>query len=207
MDTPSGSYEPSRLSAVVDRLADWLPMNSPAAARALQPGLSSADVVVRSAAEGCQLPPEVVAFYAWHNGMRTDTDVPLVWYHRFMSLDDSFERRRTYQNPVLRAMSPLPDDWFPLFEFEGEFYFTRCQSDQAQAPIWHWSGEEPEVRLVYANLTVMLETAVDWYERGAVWVVDPEAGALDMDLRQVHSIYIERNPGGTFPYYVPDQER
>jgi len=33
------------------------------------------------------------------------------------------------------------------------------------APIRHWSGEEPEVRLAFRSLTAMLETAGDWYAR------------------------------------------
>jgi hypothetical protein len=204
METSTTRYEPARLQAAVERLGAWLAANNPAAASALQPGLDSAVVATRAQAENCRLPQEVIDFLRWHDGTRADRDVPLIWYHRFISLQDAFERRRTYGALPMKALSPLPGDWFPLFEFQGEFYFTRCQSDHPNALIWHWSGEEPELRLVFGSLTALLETAVDWYERGAVWVADAQTGALDMNIRQVHDIYVERNPGRTFPYHVPD---
>ena len=200
-------YDPTRMGTAAGRMAEWLAVNNPTAALALQPGLDAAAVTARSQTEGCALPEEVTALLRWHNGMRAATDVPLIWYHRVLSLEDSFERRRTYRNPVLRATLPLPDDWFPIFEFQGEFYFTRCQSEQPQASIWHWSGEDPELRPVFGSLAALLETALAWYERGAVWVADPNTGMLDSNLAQVFGIYSELNPGYTFPYHVPEVER
>lgn len=199
---PSDGNDPARMDAAVERLDAWLVAHNPKVASSLQPGLDSAAATARAEAAGCPLPREVVELLQWHDGMPADTDLPVVWYHRFMSLEDAFERRRTYRGPALRALSPLPHDWLPLFEFQGEFFFTRCGA-RPIAPVWHWSGEEPEFRLVHESLADMLETTATAYERGALSMADPEEGITDMDVRRMHDVYVELNPGGTFPYRLP----
>jgi hypothetical protein len=167
--------------------------------------LHEGDAVFQIAREsGCALPRELAELYGWRNGMHSDTDVPFTLYHRFVSLQDALDRRDTYRNPVFRLGSPLPEDWIPVLEFQGEYYFIRCDTvGTSAAVVWYWSGEEPEIHRVFASLTGLLETAADWYESGAIRVADP-TGGLDMDVRRVRDIYVRRYPDLTFPYYVDD---
>jgi len=204
MESSPEDYEPARLTAALARLESWVDENNPVVAAALQPGLDAGVAAARAEAAGCRLPREILDFLEWHNGMPADTDVPLIWYHRFMSMDDALERRGTYRNPFLSLTAAVPPDWFPVFEFQGEYYFTRCQSGHDVARIWHWLNEEPETRPAFGSLTDLIETAVEWYERGAVSVVDRSTGMLEEDLPRVREIYERHNPGYRFPYRVPD---
>lgn len=199
----SDPYDRERMNAALERVGGWMESENPVAYAALQDGQSGASVRARLAGDGCEAPQEVVDLMEWRDGMRADADVPFAWYHRLLSVDDMIARRRTYREPMF-AFIALPADWLPLLEFEGEFFFTRCDSaGPAGAPVWHWSGEEPEMRLVHASVTSMLETSAAMYERGALTIADAEVGVTDMDAQRARDIHAELDPGMTFPYYVP----
>lgn len=199
------SYSAERLHAAIDRIEYWLEANNPVVASSLQPGLAPVAVDSIARERGCALPRELVELYGWRNGMQSDTDMPFTLYHRFMSLQDALDRRDAYRNPVFRLGSPLPGDWIPVLEFQGEFFFIRCDAVGIPgAVVWYWSGEELEIHRVFASLTGLLETAADWYESGAIQVADPIDGLLEMDVRRVRDIFVRRYPDLTFPYYVDE---
>lgn len=70
------------------------------------------------------------------------------------------------------------------------------------APIRFFFLEVPEAPVAYINLTTMMVTAAECFDRGVVKVVD-DRGNLDGDIREIRRVHGEFNPGVSFPYFVP----
>ena len=217
------------MDAVLDalgRIEAWLAAHAPRVAAALRPPLPRATVEALTAGLPCRLPEEVYALYGWHDGTE-EVAGSFIWYHDFLPLEVALDAYRQllasdaevqrmlaadewYQRRVAAGEEapehPFWDPaWFPLFAFQGEYYLVDCGGPPGQpAPVRYFFGHYTEHPVVCADLAALLQTAAAWYERGAVWVDDPETGALDDDLPRVRNIHQELNPGLPFPYRVPE---
>src|SRR5262249_46330237 len=73
---------------LLGRLQSVLETNAPIVARALQPGLSEAQVAELEAKGGFRLSDDLRALYRWHNGIATNSTGGLLAGQRFMPLDE-----------------------------------------------------------------------------------------------------------------------
>lgn len=196
------SIDPAQLLTVLGRLIDWHRQAGHRVATLLRPGLASDAIADRLAAVGLAPTPELTALYGWHDG--TDTadglEYPLVWYHRFLPLDEALALRR---DRIAGLGADWPADWLPVFDFEGESYAVACPRDShAGGPVYFTFLEDTEFPPVYLSLTRMLETQFEGL-RGCGGRGSDHGYALELDLADYARLHGLLNPGLRFPYAVP----
>ncbi|MCU0536836.1 MAG: SMI1/KNR4 family protein [Hydrococcus sp. Prado102] len=108
----------STLTDALERIFNWLRANHQEAASSLQPGLSYEEIEAKLAHLPFRLPQEVYELYQWRNGM--DGETSFFYDYTFLSLEESLERIKFWESENLDAY--IPFGWFPLFEFEGEWF-------------------------------------------------------------------------------------
>ncbi|MEK7412070.1 MAG: SMI1/KNR4 family protein [Planctomycetota bacterium] len=188
------------LKRALDDIEAWHRKCGTKVSQLLQPPLSSSEIEMKIGRLGIELPEEVRLLYQWKNGSK-DAGVlryPLFWYHHFLSLEQAIGEREK-----LRANSELGwhANWWPLFDFEGEYYFVECDSKRSALPIMFYSGEDTEIYYAYLNLTTMLETASAILNKDIVKAGD-EGFSLDGDVKLIFKEHKRFNDGARFPYQV-----
>lgn len=196
------SIDPVRLLTVLGQLVDWHRQAGHRVATLLRPGLTSDVIAEKLAAAGLAPTVELTALYGWHDG--TDTvdglEYPLVWYHRFLPLDEALALRR---ERMASPDSDWPADRLPVFAFEGEEYAVACpRGDHAGGPVYFAFVEDTGFPPVYLSLTRMLETQYEGL-RGCGGRGEDAGYALDVDLAEYARLHGLLNPGLRFPYAVP----
>lgn len=185
------------LEDTLHELDAWLAEHYPQAAARLRPGLTDAeiDAALDAAGFAYTLPEELRQLYRWHDGMEPDGDLPLVWYHRFLGLEETLRRGGG-------SFLGLPANALTVFGFPEEDYYVLCPPEAVESlPVHHRLLESPEPTLAFTSLGTMLRTGLEWYTRGAV---RPDgSGWLTEDIEEVARIHAELNPGSTFPFAVP----
>jgi cell wall assembly regulator SMI1 len=205
IDRAENAYDGAKLTETLERILVWMKKNNPVVAAALKPGLTKSEIADKVSSLPFQLPEEVIALYQWRNGVREDCPGSFIWYHNFLSLDRAIHE---YEGMNGLNLSGWHKNWFPLFDFEGEYYFVPCSKKKHSAlPIGYYFLEETEATVCYTNLTTMMQTALECFETGAVFVEDKEKGILRENIRDVKRIYEKHNPGLQFPYHVPAEGR
>lgn len=186
------------LQRALQRIFVWHRRHNPVAARALRPGLSDEQIDALTKDLPFRLPSELRVLYRWRDG--GTPGIPFVGYHGFLSLEQAvaFHRRN-------RRWRRWGETWLPVFEFEHESYFVICDGFESPKPIRYLFLEEPHYWVSFTNLTTMMQTAAESMEKGAVWVVEPESGAMEQDLALVSAIHERLNPGALFPYYADEE--
>jgi hypothetical protein len=192
------SIDPARLLAVLAQLVDWHRQSGHRVATLLRPGLASDAIADKLAAAGLAPTPELTALYGWHDG--TDTgdglEYPLIWYHRFLPLDEALTLRRER----VKLLGPdWPADWLPVFAFEGEDYAVACPRG---GPVYFAFLEDTESPAVYLSLTRLLETQYEGL-RGCHGRGEDNGFALELDVADYATLHAQMNPGLPFPYAVP----
>lgn len=180
-------FDSTALRSALERIAGWHVIHKTQTAAALRPGLSESQLAQALGRLPCELPREIRAVYAWHDGTER-VDAEFVWYHYFPNLEISI---RNYGR--LTGSGLLHPDEFPVLEFEGEYYVVRCSKLLVDAsPVW-LVHDNPERSVNYVSFTAYMQTAAEWYESGA---------AEAHDLHQLRAIHQRHNPGAQFPYAV-----
>lgn len=193
------SYDKGRLIKALQRIKAWHERSAPEVAESLKPGLDEKVILERFQRLGLEPPRELVELYKWRNGCESASNIPFIWYHDFMSLNSAVSEYKTLLNDWKDLGWRAP--WFPVFQFQGEFYFIPCQGPGQEAtPVRFFFIEETETKPVYVNLTVMMETMAEVFESGAVWL-DKPWGALKDDIERIREIHGRHNPGLIFPYF------
>lgn len=186
----SNEVDPKRLYNALEGIRNWLVEHNPEVAHSLQAGLTSNEVETLTANLPFALPIEVCLLYQWHNG--TSSDGPFIFNHRFLSLQESVEFYRK------NLEGGWQTSWFPLFLHKGDAYFVAPFGFKSKSlPIRHFSLQSKESPNAFSSLTVMMETALDWYSKGAVRV--GKKGELTSDPERVRQIFERHNPGLVFP--------
>lgn len=190
------AHDLAAFEADLKALETWLRAEFPVAAAQLRPGLTDAqiDERLRRAGAAFDLPLEVRALYRWHDGMGVDGDLPLLEYHRFVSLEEAL------RGPG--AFMPLPGNALMLFAYPEEAYYVLCPTDGVPAaPVHFRLLEDPDPVRAYTSVQTMIATALECYRSGAVtpggagWNVEDQAAFAEIHAR--------RNPGATYPYALP----
>ncbi len=181
----------------LEQIEAWHRRNATGVVRELRPALSVETMTNSLADIDCHPTDELKTLWGWHDGA-TDA-VPFVWYHDFLSLEDAVSARWVMR---LAALAHWDVRLVPVFAFDGEWYATYCGPDgTAAAPVVHVSFED-RPRVTHINLTTFVTTMAQAMSRNAVrW----EGGAMVENIRELHRIYEQHNPGYDFPYYLPPE--
>lgn len=200
LEKANKAYNPGRLSESLHAIKLWHENNSPAVAKSLKPGLNKNMIKARFLDLGVAAPKELIDLYSLHNGCDPVSNIPFIWYHDFLTLDQAISEYRNLMGA--RSLTGWRGEWFPVFQFQDEYYFVDCwKKDQIAAPVLHYFMEDTVIRPVFLNLTVMMETMDEIFQSNAVWI-DKEWGALKDDIKRIKEIHEKHNPGLEFPYSV-----
>lgn len=192
------TFNASNMITSLEQILQWHQTNQTGLPAAINPGKDRATIYEEFAALPCQPTEELLQLWSWHNGTR-DVATPFIWYHNFLSVEKAIaEYKSLTRNPLIG----WHENWIPVFEFEGEWYFVECYEEPRQAsPVGHYFLEETEPYYVYLNLSTMLATSVAWFDQNAVIWDNEEQGMIE-DLQKVFEIHQALNEGAQFPYYV-----
>jgi hypothetical protein len=146
----------------------------------------------------CQPTEELIELWIWHNGTHNSAH-PFIWYHNFLSVEAAIAE---YESLTANPLVGWPEDWIPIFEFEGERYFVECYEEPRKAsPVGFFFQEDPDAIYAYSSLTKMLETSATWFNQSAVtW--DSDQQGMNEDLQTLFEIHQALNEGAQFPYHV-----
>lgn len=107
----------SELTNALNRILSWFKKNKPSTIESLQPGLTIEEIDEKVKDLPFRLTQEVYELYQWRNGMIDDGSCFFQAF-RFFSLEEAIEHSRTVMEDI-RLLFPF--DWFPIFEFEGDY--------------------------------------------------------------------------------------
>ncbi|MFC1852308.1 SMI1/KNR4 family protein [candidate division CSSED10-310 bacterium] len=194
-------YNAPGLSETLQKLEKWLQKHESPVVNALLPGLTPAEIQKLTKDFPAVLPRELELLYQWHNGTEANCELPLIWYHSFLNLEQALVEYKKLRR--LSFITGWQKNWLPIFDFQGEYYFINCSTTQVDAlPIFLYFDEVPEIEFSYLNLTTMMATGLKWYESEAAYLIDQE-GFLGEDIQKLSKIHQQLNPGVRFPYHVP----
>lgn len=113
-----------------------------------------------------KIPQELKELYQWHNGTSINNDVELFYYHYFLSLDESLKVYHQWNEYNKTSnFNVYPDNLFPIFGFEGEYYAIECfLNEEKTGKIWHIYHDNI---CVYDSLLLMLQSFFECYEKEA----------------------------------------
>ena len=191
-------FDESELLASLEQILEWHQTNQTDVPAALNPGIERASILDAFSEFPCQPTEELIRLWEWRNGTQS-TPVPFIWYHDFLSVEDSLsEYKQLTSNPLIIWNK----NWIPIFSFEGEWYFTECYEEtQIASPVGYLFIETQEPTYTYLSLTRMLETAAAWFNQGAVFW-DNESWGLGDNIKEVFAIHQRLNEGAHFPYHI-----
>ncbi len=200
MVAADNAYDTKRLSESIVLIKQWHDNNAPEVAKSLQPGLSESLIKEKFLGLGLRPPKELIDLYNLYNGCDPASNVPFIWYHDFLTLDRAISEYKTLVDT--RLLSGWRKAWFPVFQFQDEYYFVDCESkEQNAAPVLVYFTEDTVIRPVFVNLTVMMETMAEIFQSKAVWI-NKEWGAFKDDIKKIKKIHGKHNPGLEFPYSI-----
>lgn len=187
---PVTELDPKRLRDALDGIKKWLSQNNPETANALQPGLSTHEIEKLTEQMPIALTDELFLLYQWHNG--TSKDAPFIWNHHFPPLQTVV---RFWSKSLESTWQP---SWFPIFLNRGDAYLVAAFGYKAKMlPIRHFAPQSSSCPNAFANLTTMMETALEWYTSGAV--KSNGRGGLRADTDLVRVIFQKHNPEQQYP--------
>ncbi|MBV6621896.1 MAG: hypothetical protein KI793_02910 [Rivularia sp. (in: Bacteria)] len=154
----------SELTNALNRILNWFQHNKTSTVESLQPGLTVEEIDEKVKDLPFRLTQEVYELYQWRNGMIDDGNCFFQAF-RFFPLEEAIEESQIMEEAW--GLS-LPFGWFPLFEFEGEFFSAVGAEEKTEnSPILHtYHG----IDISYRNLTNMMLYMTECYETGAYYV-------------------------------------
>ncbi|HWM93665.1 MAG TPA: SMI1/KNR4 family protein [Thermoanaerobaculia bacterium] len=190
------------LIQALERIRAWSEAENPVVARALQPGLSEAEIDERTSELPFRLPREVRWLYGWRNGTGGAGDFLL--YHHWLSLEDAIKEYRGLRD---LAIVGWDERWFPVFSFQEEYFFLPCGKEPEEAlPVLFYFTENTDTPISFTSLTTLAVTQAEALETGAAWVQDKKMGFLEMHNGSYSKIHQRHNPGATYPYYIDPRD-
>lgn len=159
----------------------------------LQPGLTLAEIDNQLKHFPFKLPDEAKQLYQWHNGTNPTVEEPLFYYHYFLSIEESLKVYHQWQNFNQQDFYIYPENIFPLFTFEGEYYAIECSLEQQKTgKIWHIYHDNI---CVYNSLYFMLKSFLECYEKEAYnMVLVDDYWETEVNEKQVAEIKLKYNP-------------
>src|SRR6266511_3839792 len=107
------------------RLQATLETDAPVVARALQPGLSDAQISELETQGGFRLSGDLRALYRWHNGQPTNSAVGLLPGQRFVPLDEVVAERalmRRQSSAAFRVFAGHRKSWLVCLRTHGQHH-------------------------------------------------------------------------------------
>jgi cell wall assembly regulator SMI1 len=195
------AYDRDKLIGALERIKTLHEHNGAKVVNSLQKGLDEQTILKGFQSIGLKPPHELVLLYQWRNGCDPISNTPFIWYHDFLPLDRALSEYKTLVEN--RRLTGWHESWFPVFQFQGEYYFLACEPGIEKATaVRHYFVEETETKAIFANLGNMMETMARVFETGAVWL-DKESGAFKDDVQRIADVHQRLNPGFEFPYHIP----
>ncbi len=172
----------SDLTNALDRILDWFQNNKPSTIDSLQPGLTTEEIESKVKDLPFRLTQEVYELYQWRNGMIDDGSC-FFRYYRFLPLEET--------NLCEEAWGlSLPFGWFPLFEFEGEFFAAVGAEENTENSLILHTYEG--IDIIYRSLTNMMLYIAECYETGVYYI--GESGELEENRIAAKNILLKYNP-------------
>jgi hypothetical protein len=174
-------------AALHDLEAVWTTQSAPIV-EYLAEGSSPESTRQRAAAFGLTLPEDVVAWFAWHDGLKIERnrEVEMLPAMRPLTLDEAL----TLAREIKAALAPVPDvptvlagDWLPILSDDaGEFLFLSVEpgSDRAVRAFELSDPTLPQRRFddligLARALTMLFQVGLYRFEGGSVHATDPLA--------------------------------
>lgn len=176
----------SELTNALNIILNWFENNKPSTIEFLQPGLTIEEIESKVKDLPFRLTQEVIELYQWRNGMIDDGS----WffrYYRFLPLEETLEQSNLCEEAW--GLS-LPFGWFPLFEFEGEFFaVVGAEENTENSLILHtYEG----IDIIHRSLTSMISCIAECYETGAYYI--GESGDIQENQVAAKNILVKYNP-------------
>lgn len=176
----------SELTNALNRILYWFENNKPSTIESLQPGLTIEEIESKVKDLPFRLTQEVIELYQCRNGMIEDGSC-FFRYYRFLPLEETLEESNLCEEAW--GLS-LPFGWFPLFEFEGEFFaVVGAEENTENSLILHtYEG----IDIIHRSLTYMMLYIAECYETGAYYI--DESGKLEENQVAAKNILLKYNP-------------
>lgn len=156
----------SELTNALNGILNWFENNKPSTIDSLQPGLTIEEIESIVKDLPFRLTQEVIELYQWRNGMIDDGSCFFSAF-RFLPLEEAIEELKLMEEAW--GLS-LPLGWFPLFEYEGEYFAAvGAEENTENSLILHtYHG----IDISYRNLTNMMLYIAECCETGAYYIGD-----------------------------------
>lgn len=176
------------------------------------PGLDRREIDGLTGSLPFRLPKDVIALYAWHNGMTPGgTVLPRLVFPSLQTAvaryAENIERNRNgrpYPDGVPtgpdgrvldwpEALLPWGDDWFPVFESGGCDHFLRC-GHIGGGELWYWCPEFGDLGWESDTLRDFLEEAAQIYETGAYYHDERYGPSIDSRKSSAIARSLDKRP-------------
>ena len=176
----------SELTNALNRILNWFENNKPSTIESLQPGLTIEEIEEKAKDLPFRLTQEVYELYQWRNGMIDDGSC-FFRYYRFISLEEALEELKLMEEAW--GLS-LPFGWFPLFEYEGEYFSIVGAEENTENSLILRTYEG--IDIIHRSLTNMMLCIAEFYETGAYYI--GESGNLEENEVAAKNILLKYNP-------------
>jgi len=179
------------IEVLLARLQATLETNAPMVARALQPGLSDAQISKLEAEGEFRLSDDLRAFYRWHNGMTTNSTIGLLPGHRFVPLEEVAAERtlmRQQSGAAFNLFAGHRKSWLHVLDDgAGDGYFYDPQRTDAQGAFFFHFGEVG-FYVWFPSLRNFLSGVIECYQTQA-FKLSADGKTLDEDSDRIEAIW------------------
>lgn len=182
------------LNLSLENILQWHDMNDTRLIREINDGLTLRSIRRIEDDIGYKFPEELVELYKWRNGTNSDSQV--IWYHRFIPLEEAAALRKTIKSMKIKQWE---DHWFPIFEYQGEYYFIKLDDEDRRASPVYIAFPYQSVTYSYTNLTTMAKTASEVLASGEI-IMEDTGYMVEEDVSVIRKIYEKYNMHSSFPY-------
>jgi len=184
----------NKISDILDGILSFLQNWQIPVSNLFNTGLSKEKIEESFKETGLEPTKELIELYKWRNGTQIKEgamldDVQIIPGFHFLSLQDGINSYLAMKDDT--SWNP---SWFPIFaNGGGDFYgVDLSQSDGNLAPIVGFILTQKEQEVEYQNLTAMLLTFKECFERDIVFKT--KEGYLEMDDDKQGEIAMKNNP-------------
>ena len=183
---------------LLTRLQSVLETNAPIVVRALQPGLSEAQISALESKGGFRLSDELRALYRWHNGMGTNSTVGLLAGQRFVPLDEVVRERALVRQQVASAslfqraafsiFAGHRTSWIQILDDgAGDGYFYDPKRTNAEGAFFYHMAQAGYY-IWFPSVRNFLAGVIECYDSRAVRVA-ADGKTLDEDADRTEKIW------------------
>jgi hypothetical protein len=160
----------------------------------LRPGASAAELDAAARAFGRRLHADVVAWYAWRNGVFRDRETrisgdlgeSLLPWGQQVSLPDALHLEQGWYDYQAFGRSErsrrgteriMHDAGFPILNDQWRLVSVECANGPGEGVVWVQQSHDPII-YTYPSVVELLERAIEFYDRG--WLIRNERGGIEV---------------------------